>query len=354
MPRLCPDPSAKQDEMKGIFRGRKHKMAASERDCKLLQKRTLCLIFIFVIPAYFLIKKNIDDRALLAEELLSAQIDKCEKNNIALAKSKTLSILTQNIWCHYLAKIGPNVESRLKAFIQGVSSRKYDIVLVQELFVHKVGLLDRTHYAKLAVKEMKRAGFKYHTSFYKTTPIFYGQSNGVVIFSRFPIIEANHVAFSDVGEHFTNKGFITAKICINQRTVDVCSVHLDAFKPHLREKNLHQIADYLKRPVNNKNMHSVSGCQVIAGDFNILPVLKKKYKNSAELEKEYPKLVEFLRPLVDVFSTDTVTIPKSGQLPDHFFIDPKYKVKSKIVEKFRTSSGQPVSDHYGLGVQLEF
>ena len=334
------------------------KMSVYEHRGKLKVRPAFLMVVCVVIASCLLMNKQINDRSLLAEVLLeldNAQTEEDEKNTV-LAGSRTLKVLTQNIWCHYLAKIGPNVESRLKTFIQGAQS--YDIVLLQELFVHKMGFYDRTHLAKLAVKEFKLVGFKYHTSFYETAPNFYGQSSGVVIFSRLPITQTHHVAFKDVGEHFTNKGFVLAEIRHNKRMVQVCSLHLDAFEPRFREKNMHQIGKYLRKPVTqpvkSKDMHRSLGCEIIGGDFNIRPVYKKKYKNLAELKQEYPKLVKFLHPLVDIFPKDTITVAKSGHLPDHMFVDPIYKVRSKKVEKFMTTSGQPVSDHYGLGVELEF
>ena len=314
--------------------------------------KTVCFMVVCVVLVfYLLIKKQINDRSLLAEVLLDNALTEENQKNTALAGSRTLKVLTQNIWCHYIAPVGSNVDTRLKAFIQ--AARSYDIVLMQELFVLKMGFYDRTHLANLAVEEFKLVGFKYHTSFYKTAPMCFGQSSGVVIFSRLPITRAHHVVFSDVGEHFTNKGFVWAEILHNKRTVNVCSLHMDAFEPTLRHKNLYQIDDYFRKPVESKGTNAVSPCQIIGGDFNIRAVLKKKYKNEAEMKQEYPRLVKFLKPLVDVFPADTPTMPKSGHRLDYIFIDPSYKVKGKKVEKFKTSSGQPVSNHYALGVQLQ-
>ena len=117
----------------------------------------------------------------------------------------------------------------------------------------------------------------------------------------------------------------------------------------VKSKKVEKFKTSSGQPVSD---HYGLGVQLVILGTHNNPAERSQLENEAKLKQEYPRLVKFLKPLVDVFPADTATTPKSDQRLDYIFIDPGYKVKSKKVEKFKTSSGQPVSDHYGLGVQL--
>lgn len=54
-----------------------------------------------------------------------------------LAVNLTFTILTHNLWCHYLTH-APNKGHRMEYFIKTAGHQNYDVILLQELFVFNV------------------------------------------------------------------------------------------------------------------------------------------------------------------------------------------------------------------------
>jgi len=84
---------------------------------------------------------------------------------------------------------------------------------------------------ELFTEKLKHHGFKYRTASYEGIKITkYHHGSGLVIFSKYPILEEHFHAFSPATkiafEKYAHKGIVVAKIQFPNRMVHVCGTHL--------------------------------------------------------------------------------------------------------------------------------
>lgn len=151
---------------------------------------------------------------------------------------KHLTVVTQNVWAHYFATpidqlrvlaglkkrfgatsnvmSGLSVDARLSAIASSVRTVRADVVLVQELFLLRVSpLVTISHNFNAFTSKMRKLGLRYHTDPTLTLPRYFGQNSGLVIYSRYPILEEASELFSPhTAERLSNKGVIGAIIGI--------------------------------------------------------------------------------------------------------------------------------------------
>ena len=102
---------------------------------------------------------------------------------------------------------------RIRCFGEHVAGASYDVVLVQELFLFKLGPLGSTTNFEACAAAMRRAGLPHYTnplsSMHDDRRL--GQNSGVAIFSRWPIVDevAVHLVTSEPNN---TKGMVMATV----------------------------------------------------------------------------------------------------------------------------------------------
>ena len=258
----------------------------------------------------------------------------------------TFHLVTYNLWGHYFVGNFNNYEERFEAFAE--SMKDFDIVLVQEIFLLRVGPFLFTKYAETLVRVMEARGFRYKGGLRESLPTFFGQTSGVVIFSRIPVRSTKWGIFRDWGwsEASTNKGFVYVEIVLKEHTPALCvfNVHLDAHRADIRERQLRQVLGTIEKLPK----HSPT---VIGGDFNF----DSPNETTSLSSKEYQKLRQNMarENLRVVFPERPVTFAKGRGNTDQICVSANLGIKSKKIVKLYTKTGESVSDHYGLAVELE-
>jgi hypothetical protein len=78
-----------------------------------------------------------------------------------VATNLTFSILTHNMWCHYLTT-APNKVHRMHAFMHDVGKQEYDVVMLQELFIINLfGLWWGDELRAYMAQEFSKLGYEY-------------------------------------------------------------------------------------------------------------------------------------------------------------------------------------------------
>lgn len=186
-----------------------------------------------------------------------------------MAQGTQFTILTHNLWLHYLTA-APNKDHRITHFLKNLSRLNFDVVLLQEVFVlnlfgYTVGLDLREQ----IIQEAKAHGYAHHMKG-DTPPSVFGQTSGLLILSKHPIVqgvERRWYKFTDFG---TGKGFLHVTIRVQDEDVHIFNVHLDAHYPELRQEQIRELCNKFLPPLNNK--------VIIAGDFNIATQDSKEYE----------------------------------------------------------------------------
>ena len=146
--------------------------------------------------------------------------------------------------------------------VHGISnyliSTEADVLVLQELFHYKA--------RKQLVTTISKV-YPYHTKVGKTS--FFGVSSGVMIFSKTPICEEEHIYFKRAikADRLAVKGGVLATIEYCGSEIDIIGTHLQAGGgekgAHIRKEQLRHLFSLVRRE-NRENRNTV-----FAGDFNI-------------------------------------------------------------------------------------
>lgn len=254
-----------------------------------------------------------------------------------------LTFVTYNLWCNYLVKSGANYVERFDGFAKGV--KNYDIVMIQEAFVLRVGPIEFSNCAAHLADAMKLRGFKYRTSIAASVPFTFGQSNGIMIFSKIPFTGTKSVTFdtANIVERVNNKGFVYTELKVKGNPMFIFNTHTDAHGEKYRTAQMTQLTSIIKK-------YPPTAYIIAGGDFNINP-------NNPPLdgnEEEYKKLVQMMSDvgLSPVFTERNKT-HLNGGCYDHVFISSNMVVVQKKGINLLTDKGEMVSDHFGLFMEVK-
>jgi endonuclease/exonuclease/phosphatase family metal-dependent hydrolase len=194
----------------------------------------------------------------------------------------TLTVVTQNLWCHYPMSLlkqeagvmpGKSFEERLLLFSEYVKDNTVDVVVVQELFVFRMGPFYTNHNFTTFAQAMRDCGLTECTDpSLSMHARLLGQNSGVAIFSKWPLLNSCSFEFESTGEPLNSKGFVCAEIAMaRNRKAYVMSAHLDARSFSHKEKQILQISKHLKakqqQAVDNEQLLEF----VVCGDWNLCP-----------------------------------------------------------------------------------
>ena len=259
------------------------------------------------------------------------------------SESVVIRLCTYNLWGHYFVGNFSDHEERYEAFAD--SMKPFDIVLVQEVFLLRTGPLVFSKYAEALIRKMAARGFRYRSDLQASLPMVFGQSSGVVIFSRVPVVSTKAEVFRSWGwkEGATNKGFAYVEVLLEGRRLFVFNLHLDAHSARTREQQIREV-------LNTIEVLPKPSFLVIGGDFN----LDAPAASTSVLSKEYQTMRSVLArwKLRFAFPERPVTFPGEQSNTDQMVVSSNVKIMATDVPQLYTANGKMVSDHYGLSVTL--
>lgn len=121
------------------------------------------------------------------------------------SRNGTFSVLSQNLWCHYLAPT-PCKRERIETFVKYLKLHHYDALIIQEIFGVRFAFWMRCPQLQFLTQELHALGFLFHTRTSGYLPYF-GQNGGVMLFSRYPFINTFVEKFTITDELMLRKGF---------------------------------------------------------------------------------------------------------------------------------------------------
>ena len=292
----------------------------------------------FILALYIhLLLTKIDDEDV--NDILAKEEANVNKGN----EKDKVTLVTYNLWCNYFVKSGANYAARFNGFAKGV--KDYDVVLVQEAFVLRAGPIEFSKCATHLVDAMESHGFKYRTSIAASIPYTFGQSNGIMIFSKLRLTGTKSVVFNtaNILERVNNKGFVYAELQVKGKPMFILNTHTDAHGEKYRAAQMKQLTSVIKN-------YPQTAYVIAGGDFNINPNKPPLDGN----EEEYKKLIQLMSDagLRPVF-TDRSKTHLNGGCYDHVFISSNMEVMQKKVINLLTDKGEMVSDHFGLFMEVK-
>lgn len=254
---------------------------------------------------------------------------------------KNLTIVSQNIWLLTIPFFDTShaVKERLDTFADAVAS--CDLVLIQEIFVFKMGPFEKRGNYLLLERLMLERGFAYQASSEQTIPKYLGQNSGLVIYSKYPIVRSKSYFYKDrsLHEKINNKGYIIAELANNGHPIYVATTHLDAADRKIRRAQLQELIQQLQSEIK---LQSVTPLVILAGDLNILG-------NNEEFD-DVKKMMQTMK-LQEIFTEHKATY-NDGTALDHMFLSREFLVRRKETRMFVSQNDEPVSDHHALWVNI--
>ena len=289
-----------------------------------------------------------------------------------------LRILTYNLYIRppgITARGNDYKKERMKEFLD-TAIDNYDVICFEELFGSFTS--KRTKF----IEKAKKHGFLYHYSSHRPMYPVYPVDGGVVILSRYPIIEKSTKIFTRgcYSDGASSKGVIHALIQVNDKKVHVFTTHTQADyygtdeenkkSIKVRGKQLKQCCKFIKKTVRDNFPI------ILCGDFNVIGE-SHLYNDLIELMRSYEFQVDDLlfndkgtHPVThalnnDGHAADNVITYKENEIfqwnirLDYIFSlkladTLPIKVNSVNVNEFRSSGNlYPfISDHFGVEASI--
>lgn len=266
------------------------------------------------------------------------------KTQSTLNVEKNLHLVTYNLWCDLMKPHTVlDIRERIESLAEGI--KYFDIALIQEAYILNTGVAVVTKCASLLVAAMERHGFHYRTSIADFVAPYVGNSGGVVIFSRIPLVRTASRLYRNYSilQLADYRGFVIGEYSFNSQHFYVVNTHLD---PHGVNARISQTKELIKATQNfNTNSHVI-----VAGDFNI----DNHYPTTSNSSQEYQELLQTMNQagLQSAFPVRMKTNTDGGSY-DAVFTSSNVAVISKQIIKLVTKSNKLVSDHFGLAVELK-
>ena len=288
-------------------------------------------------------------------------------------ENKTIKLLQYNcFWRPWLLHLGKIEYVAERSQFLADRLDKYDIVCLDESF----------HFGSNVVKnfisKMQAKGFKYIAT-NRQVPIFsrFVIDSGVMILSKYPIIEIDDVTYKDgcSFDQFAMKGCVYAKIQISQKQhINVFATHLQASYEVITERDFNIRSNQIKdiHYLLMKHVSNDTAPTFLLGDMNIVNEMDKEYNNMMEaLKLPNYKVIDTFQTMEHQEPTiaggdggdNILTLDCDRNIPrtiDYVFVfesndDNKVKKYNSVVEKMDIS-GHPysqLSDHCAIECIVE-
>lgn len=252
-----------------------------------------------------------------------------------------LNILQQNVACHWFSRYDPPTYiNRLTAIAENIRLNQIDICNIQELYTFNLGLFSRKLFSRntelsVFTNALQLQGIQYQVPNHSFRNAF-GMDLGLRIFSRYPIKEYTLRPFVHQDQIklpiTTKKGFLDAEIEINGKLIGVINIHMAAKIQSVRNEQLIELINYIT--INSDKIFKRE-FTLIMGDFNMT---MKSFMDLQNLLPEGESTHHYLNRQID-----NVFIKTKNPL----------LINIKIVD-WKTSTGEDVSDHKGIVINLDF
>jgi endonuclease/exonuclease/phosphatase family metal-dependent hydrolase len=254
---------------------------------------------------------------------------------------------------------GKCFKERLQLFAEYVKDNAIDVVMVQELFVFRIGPFYTSSNFAVFAEAMRACGLtECSDPRLSMHAKVLGQNSGVAIFSKWPLLNPRSFDFESTGERMNSKGFVCADIAMaRNRTAHLVSAHLDARAFLHKEKQILQISDHLM--AEQQAAHAVIREKqlefVVCGDWNLCPEVASEggYGDGGE----FRFLCETMAAsgLEGLWRAGEVDGTHNRATLDHIFLRRAAWADvdgNKEVVKKTDKDGLKISDHLGLKVML--
>uniref|UniRef100_A0A7S4N9Q1 Endonuclease/exonuclease/phosphatase domain-containing protein n=1 Tax=Paramoeba aestuarina TaxID=180227 RepID=A0A7S4N9Q1_9EUKA len=327
--------------------------------------------FFFTFIASRLIGINLSFLAFRRINKIQHKQHKQEENKHALPPS--LRVLSHNVWAHYLVP-APGRLRRLRGLLKHIEEAqpKYDLVLLQELFLFQLGPFCLSNEVEEFCSKMFELGFIYQSRpteslrggiLANILPMFPVQNSGLAIFSRYPLQSSTFEKFEDTAELLNNKGILHTQVSFHDHPlVNVITIHMDS----RRRSQMSQLSQIQRKLGSIPSNQSV----IIAGDFNMSlhPVVSSATSARGSLRSVFDgerattynisntrKLLGYINQLTCGWLFPVVfSSYKNSRGIDHMFVSERVfspqRGKACIVGFEVPGSNEKVSDHMGLDV----
>ena len=210
-----------------------------------------------------------------------------------------------------------------------------DVLVLQEVF-HKR--------ARKRLLQKLDVSYEYHTSIGPKS--FFGVSSGVMIFSKYPIIEEKFISYSKSkgADGLAKKGAVLAKIRFGKQDVHIVGTHLQA-GAYAAAKSVQK--SQLTELANAVNLIGDSSIVIFAGDFNVTPDEKLFAYLSNSLEVKLTDLSPPLYATANFVDQDLFPVEGDPVWIDYIFLKQtkKAKQKSTWIERVFSKNQDRFSDH---------
>lgn len=269
------------------------------------------------------------------------------------ASAGKVTIVSQNMWNSFYAG-GPQREKRLEAFrkLLETQGKAVEILVLQEMFAFGLGPFCDKSEVELLQEWTTDLGFVHQTSPLVTMP-WLGQSSGLLICSKEPILSEQHHVFQQ-RRRVTSKGWLEVEVQLASMKLVIITTHLEhAHSPHwrrIRESQWREIAERLKVLKDDY--------VILLGDFN---VCGEDFGRALDGAEEYHALLSSMAragfshegfPRSSGSEMPTLRPQNDVSLrssPDHIFVSPKLKHRSLTVALWDMDHLEQIhSDHRAI------
>jgi long-subunit acyl-CoA synthetase (AMP-forming) len=245
-----------------------------------------------------------------------------------------------------------HADERMELFCRSLSSMQYDVIALQEVFASP--FLPPCRQRRM-LRRLRDMGYVHQvvSKSPSVTDLVWRKrwtDSGLVIASRFPIVDSGGFTYQSRGHHLdagAAKGAVFAKIQFGERYLLLFNTHLqathvsDPYSKNIRFSQLIELQRFIKR-----KRHFNPGCaSLIVGDFNIDAIASDNdvfgyswFENVPETE-EYRQMMARLAPDPDTGLVDLLKERYGGQHPStrpprlHLPTNIKYMTKHKYPQR---------------------
>lgn len=225
-------------------------------------------------------------------------------------------------------------------------AKDYDVLLLQEVFRWCFFYYTFSHgYGGILLSRLEKIGFFY---MYTTPNPSWGQNSGLVVASKYPIINVNSMKYKNYGgiELWTSKGLLDVKIAFpyisypynyiyNEKHIRFIDTHLQAKSKKYRDAQLKEIHDYI---IKNKYENDI----LLAGDFNLDSNNKNEYNYLKDTITNIYDYYNYYYNYYDINNLNTVSSGEEERIDYIIIHNKKYMkfIKCKILGNYNN-----LSDH---------
>ncbi len=170
--------------------------------------------------------------------------------------TESLRVISWNVFLRP-AILNDGQTERVDSIAHYLQNSEADVLVLQEVFHRK---------ARKKLRQKLINKYPYQTKVGKTS--FFGISSGVIIFSKYSILEEKHVSFDHAtgSDRLAKKGGISVVIRFKDKLLQIIGTHLQAGKGEKRKRiRKKQIEKLTQLSPSTKSIDA----SIYAGDFNI-------------------------------------------------------------------------------------